>query len=279
MPGEADDHNLASQASRMRAVSPTGRSDLPAVVSAHNRLLSDYRECLEEASNLPPSPRRQSDGLVRLLVGAHVRKRLEELATIYAQLAHLSSDEARAQLGAWAKPKRDGLVEVATGLPSLRLPGILVAIPLVITVVGPLTRVPWTVYLAFLGGAYVYVGVVFRLFVNSFWRKREILLPGATAVRGLPFEEQEGSGERNVYRSENELFERLGRGKRPEPRLDRWAAALVTAVPILILSIALHHVDLSVNSRGLIEGVLLLIMFAVLGLLNRRPTFRPQRWG
>src|SRR3954468_24983555 len=67
--------------------------------------------------------------LLRLLVGAHVRKRLDLLAARCSQLELTLAPANNAKRRAWLHQVREEAEQTASTLPSLRVPGILAIVP------------------------------------------------------------------------------------------------------------------------------------------------------
>src|SRR2546423_4243688 len=82
--------------------------------------------------------------LVRLLVGAHVRQRLDFLVARCSQLEAALAPASNARRRAWLAQIREEAEKAASGLPSLRLPGLLASIPIAATLVTIITRAAGT---------------------------------------------------------------------------------------------------------------------------------------
>jgi len=162
-----------------------------------------YVQALEDASKVGRTPVEDSETakdagsetmesgpLVRLLVEAHVRRSLNQLRAIYAQLELALGGTEQAGPRTWLKDKRESLQTAREGLASLRLPGVFVLVPFVVGLVTALAKVPGSVYIllasAMLGPAYI---GAWRL-RDSYRRKRECLLPGSKEIDKLKFEKQ-----------------------------------------------------------------------------------------
>lgn len=195
--------------------------------AAYLDLMGAYNRALAGASRVETAHDEwASAGLVRVMVGSHIRVRLRALGAAYGQLAAAVGDREGCD---WLNAARDDCEWIASRLPAVRLR------PLVLGVVPPAgallsTRIPgWVGYalLALSGAIVVFLLVGYLTVRNSYRCKRELLMPGATAVDKMEKEEQERfappeiSIRDNTYLAEDRAFAAVHRGKRREVQVDR----------------------------------------------------------
>jgi hypothetical protein len=235
----------------------------------HADLLASYLAALDDAS----TARRY---IARKLVESHVKRRLEVLASVFAQHALLGDERERHER--LAKDAR----AFADTLSSWRLTTGLALFPILLALAGPiggafagLSFDGWrledagdVVTLVIYGlGLAVYLG---GLLPRAFRRKRACLFPDEADPEG-----------RNAYRCEEAVFSALGRARPLERPLDYLLYALVTGLlllfaPIVGLVAALpfvadvQDVPVAVMLAGYIPGVI-----AALWLRRR---WQDRRW-
>jgi len=265
-------------------------SEIAVLGETFQRLLADYGQALGDAecihrvqagvpdhkpveeSNWAVRSRTAFFGpLVRLLVGSHVRTRLNDLARRFAQLEPTLGPEKSADRK-WFAEHRALVEEMSAHLPSLRIPGLFVIAPFAITLITAIGNVPAGIW----GGVILLVGapaVIAMLgLIKAYRRKRELFLEGAMTVdREAPELQSQHTG-RNIYRVEEEMFSLLGSRRRPESDVDGWTIALGTfllaemsfAVPILA-----NSSSTAINMAGLIGGFTILL--AAVAITHRLP--------
>lgn len=217
--------------------------DLEAVRAAYHRLLSGYAKALGDSQRIHRSragvvdPEDEPDEvtksestffgpLTRLLVGSHIRSRIDRLGARFSQLEPALSSSEQAAAYKWVAEQRTLLEKMGSNLPSLRLPGVFVAAPFAITLlsaVGDLSVKAWVLVLVF-----VLVPSFFLLaaLIQAYRRKRELFLEDAKTVdRKDPHEQTAHSGH-NLYRDEEDLFVLLNSRRQPELELDGFTILL-----------------------------------------------------
>lgn len=208
---------------------------------------------------------------VRLLVGSHVRSRLDALSARFSQLEPMMATRSETQRRQWLSDHRKMMEQMASGLPSLRLPGLFVVAPFALTFFAAVGDLPVQIWAVVLGIVLVPSFMLVIAFVQAYRRKRQLFLLDAKKVDKEPPEVQAAHSGRNVYRAEEELFRILGSRRRPELELDELTVGLGSlllaevcfALPLL----------LGTNSEGFAWGALIagfLILFASLALLLRK---------
>jgi hypothetical protein len=174
--------------------------------------------------------------VLRLLIGAAVRKDLTALGARCTQIAPSLDPKTHSAHLAWLESVRKESQAIADGLPSLRLPGIFALVPFAIAVATSIAKVsgshlPGLAWLA-VGEVAALVGLVMlRDIHTAYRRKRELFLPGATELdRERPNDQLSYTGT-NVYRDRSRLFTMLGTRNPRERPLDYLAELLaVTGV-------------------------------------------------
>jgi hypothetical protein len=183
--------------------------------------------------------------LIRLLVGAHVRKRLSHIAGRYAQLELASeADEGRE----WLARAREDAERVAAGLPSLRVPGLAAVVSVVVGVVTLATKLSIPAVSDAAWGVAVFIVLELLIFnydalPHAYRYKRELLLPGATQIDRTSDAAQREHTDGNVYADEDALFASLGTAKSPETPLDVRSYQFVVVTLGLLLTIPMAFVD------------------------------------
>jgi hypothetical protein len=158
--------------------------------------------------------------VARLLTGAHVRKRLEALASRCAQL-ELAQPENRA----WLAEVRGAAETTAASLPSLRRPSVYVLAPFVFGFISAggglaIDELPKTAWAVVSAVVFLVALIMFAVTGVAYRHKRQALLPGAATVDRMTREQQLAHSGENAYRSEDELFAALGTGRAREAELD-----------------------------------------------------------
>jgi hypothetical protein len=217
--------------------------DLEAVRAAYHRLLSGYAKALGDSQRIHRSragvvgPEKEPDEvtksestyfgpLIRLLVGSHIRSRIDRLGARFSQLEPALSSSEQAAAYKWVAEQRTLLEKMGSNLPSLRLPGVFVAAPFAITLlsaIGDLSVKAWALVLVV-----VLVPSFFLLvaLIQAYRRKRELFLENAKTVdRKDPHEQTAHSGH-NLYRDEEDLFVLLNSRRQPELELDAFTIRL-----------------------------------------------------
>lgn len=254
------------------------------------RLMAGYGEALADAERIHRSRTGTVEGkliepdsatksrislfgpLVRLLVGSHVRIRLNDLARRFAQIEPALDPESSALGRAWFAQHRALVEDMSSHLPSLRVPGIFVVAPFaiaLITAMGNVSAHAWGVVILLVGGP---AAIAMFGLIKAFRRKRELFLENATTTdRDTPQGQLEHSG-RNVYRLEEELFSLLGSRRRPESQIDGWTISLgAILLAELSWSIPLWATSSStaIDIIGLIGGFA--ILFAAIAVTAKLP--------
>jgi hypothetical protein len=183
--------------------------DFEVLKARHRALMLEYLEALDAATALNSDSekfwatwRRAS----RMWVGSHIRARLLLLGNRYAQLHQVCTPEEH-EMRKWLKDEREAGAEFADSLYSLRLPGLFVLLPLSVTLIAAIAKVPGLVItLALAASAGYLLGLPF-IVISTFRQKRELLFPGARDVE-LRKRPDDSTG-RNAFRAETELFELL----------------------------------------------------------------------
>lgn len=286
---QAEDHGLDT-------ARPSGLScQRGSIETAYRTLMRDYARVLGESSELARRQAGESEDafeasaryrgprrsvlygpLLRLLVEAHVRKRLGELEARFAQLkAMLDADDERS-MRSWLERSLADTTETAASLRSLRFPGVFVALPVLVgfATAAPkfVTDVPAVIWAASLIIAVMLSTYLYRDLRAAYRRKREIFLEGAKEVDRDEPAEQEAHAGFNVYRDENALFSAMALGRPLEVQVDvvtRRLAALLIA-EVLLLGPA------GSSTLGVIAGAAGVLIFAVDATIEQVST--PRLW-
>jgi hypothetical protein len=220
------------------------------VMELHRALMAEYSEVLQRASQ--PKPRKGSESRKfwrwelpkrpaprpygsRRLCESHVKRRLNVLASIYKQESLVGSDEAARAAYEQAAGESQSF---ADSLTFWRLPTWLALLPLfggALSQVGGLmegVELDDPFVLGWIGLWLLYFGgFAVAILVSNFHRKRTVLYPSWKADERLRGTVKEGpDDERNVYRSEEGLFDSLRRGRPLEQPLDFYAWTFVAAI-------------------------------------------------
>lgn len=183
--------------------------------------------------------------LIRLLVGAHVRRRLSRIAGRYAQLEMATeADEGRE----WLARAREDAERVAEGLPSLRLPGIAALVSVLVGIATLVTKLSVPEISTAAWGVAVFILLELLIFnydalPHAYRYKRELLLPGATGIDRTAAPEQGEHTDGNVYADEDALFAALASAKNRESPLDVRSYQFVVVVVGLLLAVPVGFVD------------------------------------
>ena len=179
---------------------------------------------------------------VRRFAEAHVKRRLDELAASYSQLACTASSDGERS---WLDRATNDCESVAERLTRWRAPLALAFAPLI---VGALAKTVGSVSL-YDPGMLVFgplvIGIAYALVHVGGWfeEKRRLFR------------------ECGVYRLENDLFDKLDRGKSPEPPLDYAFSGL--AVVVALVGIGILIVDIyRFSTRTFVLVVLAAAMIA-----------------
>ncbi|HET9678066.1 MAG TPA: hypothetical protein VFP21_11260 [Solirubrobacterales bacterium] len=263
-----------------------GPVDLDQLRPAYATLMGWYSEALGEAQKIhrpEAGPAEAGDGepagvtksgfalfgpLVRLLVGSHVRSRVEALSSRFSQIEPVLKAKGEDREWAWLSDHRTLLDEMATDLPSLRIPGVFVVIPFAITLLTALGDLPTTTWAIVLGLVLVPFFTAMVSLVQAYRRKRQLLLEGAKTVDKESKEAQAGQEGRNVYRAEGNVFALLGSRRRPELQLDELTITLsfILLAELCFLSpLLLELSDAVVLWAALVLGFALLIVNVIIG--------------
>lgn len=275
-PVQEDDHGLG----------PARPSDLSrqlgSIETAYRTLMRDYARVLGESSELARRRGGESEEafeasaryrglrrsvlygpLLRLLVEAHVRKRLGELAARFAQLKATIDTAEEPSARSWLERALADMAETAASLRSLRLPGVFVIVPVLVALATAAPRfatdVPSIVWACALIIAVMLGWYLHRDLRAAYRRKREIFLEGAKQVDRQGSAEQRAHTGFNVYRDEEALFSAIALGRPLEVRIDaviRRLSALLVA-EVLLLGLA------GSSTLGVIAGVGGVLTFAV----------------
>jgi hypothetical protein len=256
---------------------------------AHRALMAGYLRTLEAASRTRDIPSR-ADPLgtlylfgapARLLVGAHIRRKLTEVGQIYAQLEQVFDPCDASDTKTWLNRARQGCIDAAASLPSLRLPGVFVLIPAVIGTGATLSKllgwfgsVPLAASLLLVSAITLMAYAVLR---NSYLIKRDLFLPGATDIDKREFDCQEENIENNIYALENNLFKALRRLKKQEIQIDR---LFFDVVWLLLFQLSYAFASITFDSDHWIWWIFTpASALFFLGLVTRRTwRLKPRAW-
>lgn len=197
---------------------------------AHTNLLAAYLDVIREASLITWDPKRSTElslrqrYAIRKFAEGHIKRRLQQLATIYKQM---SSATAHAESRAWFAQATQSCESFASTLSFGRVPTTLALLPLVISLVGgAVDEISWTDPILYvLGLPLLIAGYHFSLARDDFERKRSLFCEGGVSDQSAE-DEAEPPRVRNIYLLEDDLFARLGRGKPLEAPMDFVALAL-----------------------------------------------------
>ena len=236
--------------------SPSAPPSFDELTLAHQALMEAYVDVLKTAGwSWRSVPRR--------FIHSHVKGKLREISDAYRQLRQTLSLEQSA-FREWLRETADECEKVAAPLASWRLPSVLAAVPGAVFALaravhlrGPLTwnfiHIGWLSFSIYLiGYPLSLVAFVLLLGLRGFNRKREL------------FEEQ------RVYESEDALFRRMQRPKRPEALTDLslLLASCVSAVPGMAAGLAhlqiQHHRGSSVPGTVGLSGSLLFTLVLII---------------
>jgi hypothetical protein len=219
--------------------------------------------------------------ILRLLVCAHVRDRLERFGARCAQISAALPPARNSARRAWLCQAREEAAQAASGLPSLRVPGFLALAPFalgVATLIGKASasHVRGFVWVIVVVVAAVVGFVVFHETYCAFREKREIFLDGASRLdRASAQEQQEVSG-RNLYKDEDALFELLGSTAPREVQLD--TAVISWSLFLLAEGVSLVPVLLPNAPVVILFGTLFLAAVAWIGLAVYDRRYRQRLW-
>lgn len=272
---------------------PEFAMDLDELDVRFRRLITGYAEALGEAervhrvkagnpsrketepSSVPKSTLTMFGPLVRLLVGSHIRKRLNDLVRRFSQVEPaLAMRGGGAETRGWFAERRPLVETMASNLPSLKIPGIFVVAPFAITLItafGKLSATAWALVLLLV---ILPAAVTVVALVQAYRRKRELFLTGAATVdREAPQRQGNHTGH-NLYRAEEELFSLLGSRRRREMEVDAFAIAwscFLLAELCFFVPVLLDSASIGVDFAGLGLGfAVLLINFLIARRLPKR---------
>jgi hypothetical protein len=277
---EPDDAPVAeTDTTRSLRGAPQPSYPLPALAELkkrHRTLMVQYLEVLDAAA----ADKQEHAGpldmgrLARLMVGSHIRVRTIALAKRYAQLRQ--GCEAESATAGWLRDVQESSTAFGDALYSLRLPSVFVLIPFGLTMVAQAAKVPGDIYLAAVSSATaVYLLATPVVIFVAFRGKRDLFLPGARDLETNRSAKPK-SRERNVYETEDQLFDLLRATKRREVEIDAWvergavAAAFAGLAWLVIWKLGVE-VSLDVFWVGVVVAV-----FGGNWMVERR--YRNRRW-
>lgn len=251
-----------------------GSIGLDQAETAYRDLMAGYGAVLGKASRLRRrggedvaeklNATQISGGLVRLMLQAHVRSRLEELSSAYAQLApamRSAEDEGKH----WLDVAQADASRIAGTLHRVRLRP-LALLPIVVPIGALLSNIPgWVGYLflALSGAIVTFAWLGYTTLRESYRYKRKIMLPNASEIDKRAEAEQWKVRAGNVYNLEDRAFAAIGRGKKPEAQIDR----LIRMVVLILLFEALWIVPIVIWDGRYILPTVAVVGPAFVGLL------------